>query len=189
MRRRFSARIPALRRIGTRFCLRSDRVTPPSNGIPLPTLDIRQLGVRYATKNGTVDALSGVDLSMRDGEFLVAIGASGCGKTTLLVVHRRIPAADGRDDRARRQAGDSTRRRPRRRVPEARADALARCRRKRRIRAAHARSRHHRTTEDRARKARRWSASRVWPSARSTSCLAVCSSASASPERSPAIRS
>jgi hypothetical protein len=27
----------------------------------LPTLDIRQLGVRYATKNGTVDALSGVD--------------------------------------------------------------------------------------------------------------------------------
>jgi taurine transport system ATP-binding protein len=50
----------------------------------LPTLDIRQLGVRYATKNGTVDALSGVDLSMRDGEFLVAIGASGCGKTTLL---------------------------------------------------------------------------------------------------------
>ena len=50
----------------------------------MPTLDIRQLGVRYATKNGTVDALSGVDLSMRDGEFLVAIGASGCGKTTLL---------------------------------------------------------------------------------------------------------
>ena len=50
----------------------------------MPALEIRKLGVRYATKTGTVDALSGVDLSMKDGEFLVAIGASGCGKTTLL---------------------------------------------------------------------------------------------------------
>ena len=50
----------------------------------MPALEIRKLGVRYATKAGTVDALSGVDLSMKDGEFLVAIGASGCGKTTLL---------------------------------------------------------------------------------------------------------
>ena len=50
----------------------------------MPVLEIHKLGVRYATKTGTVDALSGVDLSMKDGEFLVAIGASGCGKTTLL---------------------------------------------------------------------------------------------------------
>jgi taurine transport system ATP-binding protein len=84
MRRRFSARIVERRRIEAAFACDLTRVTPTSNGNPLPTLDIRQLGVRYATKNGTVDALSGVDLSMRDGEFLVAIGASGCGKTTLL---------------------------------------------------------------------------------------------------------
>ena len=50
----------------------------------MPTLDIRQLGVRYATKTGTVDALSNINLTMRDGDFVVAIGASGCGKTTLL---------------------------------------------------------------------------------------------------------
>jgi len=50
----------------------------------VPSLDIRNLGVRYATKTGTVDALSNVNLSMRDGDFVVAIGASGCGKTTLL---------------------------------------------------------------------------------------------------------
>ena len=50
----------------------------------MPTLDIRNLGVRYASKTGTVDALSNVNLSMRDGDFVVAIGASGCGKTTLL---------------------------------------------------------------------------------------------------------
>ena len=50
----------------------------------MPTLDIRQLGVRYATKTGTVEALSNINLKMRDGDFVVAIGASGCGKTTLL---------------------------------------------------------------------------------------------------------
>ncbi len=50
----------------------------------MPSLDIRNLGVRYATKNGTVNALANVNLEMRDGDFVVAIGASGCGKTTLL---------------------------------------------------------------------------------------------------------
>jgi len=50
----------------------------------VPTLDIRNLGVRYASKAGTVDALSNVNLAVRDGDFVVAIGASGCGKTTLL---------------------------------------------------------------------------------------------------------
>ena len=52
--------------------------------LSVPTLDIRNLGVRYASKTGTVDALAGVNLAMRDGDFVVAIGASGCGKTTLL---------------------------------------------------------------------------------------------------------
>ncbi len=50
----------------------------------MPTLDIRGLSLRYASKAGTVDALANVSLAMRDGEFVVAIGASGCGKTTLL---------------------------------------------------------------------------------------------------------
>ncbi len=52
--------------------------------LPVPTLDIRGLSVRYASKAGTVDALANVSLAMRDGDFVVAIGASGCGKTTLL---------------------------------------------------------------------------------------------------------
>jgi taurine transport system ATP-binding protein len=48
------------------------------------TLNIKDLSVRYATRDGVVEALSRVDLDMRAGDFVVAIGASGCGKTTLL---------------------------------------------------------------------------------------------------------
>ena len=33
---------------------------------------------------GDVPAVNGVDLSTREGEFLVLLGPSGCGKTTLL---------------------------------------------------------------------------------------------------------
>jgi taurine transport system ATP-binding protein len=53
-------------------------------GLLLATLDIKDLSVRYATATGSTEALSRVNLAMRSGEFTVAIGASGCGKTTLL---------------------------------------------------------------------------------------------------------
>ena len=50
----------------------------------MPSLQIRALTVNYAVKGGTLAALAAVNLSMRDGDFVVALGASGCGKTTLL---------------------------------------------------------------------------------------------------------
>ncbi|SDV48991.1 taurine transport system ATP-binding protein [Chitinasiproducens palmae] len=45
-------------------------------------LQVRGLTVRYA--GASRDALQSVDLTLGGGEFVVALGASGCGKTTLL---------------------------------------------------------------------------------------------------------
>jgi len=50
----------------------------------MPTLDVRDLTLNYAVKGGTLQALAPVNLTMHDGDFVVALGASGCGKTTLL---------------------------------------------------------------------------------------------------------
>jgi taurine transport system ATP-binding protein len=52
----------------------------------MPQLDIADLTVRYESASGVTEALAGVNLSIGAGELVVAIGASGCGKTTLLSV-------------------------------------------------------------------------------------------------------
>lgn len=52
----------------------------------MPQLDISNLTVRYQSGAGVTEALADVNLSLREGELAVAIGASGCGKTTLLSV-------------------------------------------------------------------------------------------------------
>lgn len=51
----------------------------------MSTLHIRDVSVQYETRKGeSTLALSTVNLEMNSGDFVVAIGASGCGKTTLL---------------------------------------------------------------------------------------------------------
>lgn len=47
-------------------------------------LEISGLNYSYHTKAGETKALSGIDFSVRKGEFLAIVGPSGCGKSTLL---------------------------------------------------------------------------------------------------------
>ncbi|PWC32645.1 sn-glycerol-3-phosphate import ATP-binding protein UgpC [Azospirillum sp. TSO35-2] len=46
----------------------------------MATVDIRNVRKSY----GPVEAIKGIDIAIRDGEFLVLLGPSGCGKSTLL---------------------------------------------------------------------------------------------------------
>jgi len=62
----------------------------------MPELEIRHLTVRYAVPGGSRTALSDVNLCLQGDDFVVALGASGCGKTTLLnCIAGFLPASDG----------------------------------------------------------------------------------------------
>ena len=52
----------------------------------MTVIDIQHLGLTFTTADGPVEALTGIDLGIRRGEFVSLIGPSGCGKTTLLRV-------------------------------------------------------------------------------------------------------
>jgi ABC-type nitrate/sulfonate/bicarbonate transport system ATPase subunit len=60
-------------------------VTVPGIAEEHHVIDIRNLSKRFpAREGGEVHALSDVNLTVADNEFLTVLGPSGCGKTTLL---------------------------------------------------------------------------------------------------------
>ncbi len=59
---------------------------PADKTVGRPVIDVRGLSLTFETGDGPVYALSNVDLTIGEGEFVSFIGPSGCGKTTLLRV-------------------------------------------------------------------------------------------------------
>lgn len=58
-------------------------------------IDIKNLSLTFETNDGPVHALSDIDLSIGEGDFVSLIGPSGCGKTTLLRVIADLEAPTG----------------------------------------------------------------------------------------------
>ena len=62
-----------------------------------PLLEIRGLKTHFATDDGVVQAVDGVDLHIDRGETLGVVGESGCGKTvTAMSVLKLIPMPPGK---------------------------------------------------------------------------------------------
>ena len=60
-------------------------------------LDIKDLRTHFETARGTVRAVDGIDLTVRQGDTLGVVGESGSGKTVLaLSIMRLVPSPPGR---------------------------------------------------------------------------------------------
>lgn len=66
-----------------------------SDTLTRTALEISDVSITFASKRRQVTALEGVDLDVREGEFITIAGPSGCGKSTLLkaVAGLTIPSA------------------------------------------------------------------------------------------------
>src|SRR5437899_3474499 len=74
-------------------------VAKPVASLPLSEfapskIRLEHVSVNFTGRRGTVEALSGVDLAVRRGEFVCLVGPSGCGKSTLLNVIAGLASLD-----------------------------------------------------------------------------------------------
>ncbi|HVL56054.1 MAG TPA: ATP-binding cassette domain-containing protein, partial [Burkholderiaceae bacterium] len=49
-----------------------------------PAVELRDVGLRYFTREGETEALRSVSFAVKPGEFVAVVGQSGCGKSTIL---------------------------------------------------------------------------------------------------------
>lgn len=77
------SRLPGVRRQAAVSCGAGAVTAGPAATAVRNAITVTGVRKRYGLKN-TVDALSGVDLTVRESEFVCLVGPSGCGKSTLL---------------------------------------------------------------------------------------------------------
>ncbi|MDO5703969.1 MAG: ATP-binding cassette domain-containing protein, partial [Paracoccus sp. (in: a-proteobacteria)] len=88
-------------------------------------LDIRDLNVRFATGDGTVHAVNGVDLSLNPGDTLGIVGESGSGKSQLAFAIMGLLARNGRASGSVRFDGQEILNAPARVLNRIRAEQIA----------------------------------------------------------------
>ena len=77
------------------ICMSSDPAFEETEVTGKSVIQIDDLSLTFETNDGPVHALSHIDLSISEGEFVSFIGPSGCGKTTLLRVIADLEKATG----------------------------------------------------------------------------------------------
>lgn len=60
-----------------------------------PTLEVKRLRKAFSGKDGTVEVLNGIDITVGRGQFVSVIGPSGCGKSTLFNILAGLLPHDG----------------------------------------------------------------------------------------------
>jgi NitT/TauT family transport system ATP-binding protein len=71
-----------------------------------PKIAIRGLRKRFGVQGRAVEALAGIDLDIRSGEFFCIVGPSGCGKTTMLRILAELETPSEGVIDVTRQGGD-----------------------------------------------------------------------------------
>ena len=66
-------------------------------GVAQPKVQLRDVSLRYFSPETETEALAGITLAVRAGEFVSVIGQSGCGKSTLLSLISGLLAPTGGD--------------------------------------------------------------------------------------------
>ena len=56
-------------------------------------VEVHNLGMKYQSLNGEINALENINFSVQEGEFVCIVGPSGCGKSTLLSIISGLLAA------------------------------------------------------------------------------------------------